>query len=95
MTNIRRALEAAAGVSTGDAEPEATDFDGQTNYLERTTQFSNVSDSNTFTLSFWIWPSPMWATALEGGTSQAFYWEGTATTTTRNQYKYQTWHKGQ
>ena len=89
MTNIRRALEAAAGVSTGDAEPEATDFDGQTNYLERTTQFSNVSDSNTFTLSFWIWPSPMWATALEGGTSQAFYWEGTATTTTRNQYKYQ------
>ena len=50
MTNIRRALEAAAGVSTGEATPQATDFDGQTTYLERTTQFSNVSDSNTFTI---------------------------------------------
>lgn len=89
MTNIRRALEAAAGTGGGgEADPESTDFDGQTNYLERTTQFSNVSDSNTFTLSFWIWPSPMWATATDGGLNQAFYWEGTATTTTRNQYKY-------
>ena len=88
MTNIRRALEAAAGVSTGEATPQATDFDGQTTYLERTTQFSNVSDSNTFTLSFWIWPSPMWATATDGGLYQAIHTQGTTSTAMRNNIRY-------
>ena len=88
MTNIRRALEAAAGVSTGEANAAATDFDGQTTYLERTTQFSNVSDSNSFTVSFWIWPSPMWATAIDGGTSQVIHTQGTASTAMRNNIKY-------
>ena len=88
MTSIRRALEAAAGVSTGEADPEATDFDGQTNYLERTTAFSNLSDSKTFTVSFWIYPSPMYATATDAGANGTIFWDGSASTTQRSAMKY-------
>jgi|10_taG_2_1085330.scaffolds.fasta_scaffold08145_3 hypothetical protein len=90
MTSIRRELQAAAGVSTGEADPEATDFDGQTNYLERTSELSNVSDAKTFTLSFFIYPSPMWHTTTDGGANQSFFWCGTATTTSRSFMRYDT-----
>lgn len=55
MSTKKKALQAAAGVSTGAVEPIGIDFDGTNDTLTRSSDLTGNSDGKTFTFSCWFY----------------------------------------